>query len=91
MSEKAKAELTVIDKTINASVEQVLAIDYIINNYGLEKLELSLQAVALLRIANPEAPLSELQKLYPKQITRAGLKYKLDKIIAMYKELKGVN
>jgi len=80
-----------LNKTINASVEQVLAIDYIINNYGLEKLELSLQAVALLRIANPEAPLSELQKLYPQQITRAGLKYKLDKIISIYKDLKGIS
>lgn len=80
-----------LNKTISASVEQVLAIDYIINNYGLEKLELSLQAVALLRIANPEAPLSELQKLYPKPITRAGLKYKLDKIISIYKDLKGIN
>lgn len=80
-----------LNKTINASVEQVMAIDYIINNYGLEYLELSLQAVALLRIANPEAPLSELQKLYPTQITRAGLKYKLDKIIAIYKDLKGIS
>lgn len=80
-----------LNKTISASVEQVLAIDYIINNYGLEKLELSLQAVALLRIANPEAPLSELQKLYPQPITRAGLKYKLDKIIALYKDLKGIS
>ena len=80
-----------LNKTINASVEQVLAIDYIINHYGLEYLELSLQAVALLRIANPEAPLSELQKLYPQPITRAGLKYKLDKIISIYKELKGIN
>jgi DNA-binding protein WhiA len=80
-----------LNKTINASVEQVMAIDYIINHYGLEYLELSLQAVALLRIANPEAPLSELQKLYPTQITRAGLKYKLDKIISIYKELRGIS
>lgn len=80
-----------LNKTINASVEQVIAIDYIINNYGLEYLELSLQAVALLRIANPEAPLSELQKLYPQPITRAGLKYKLDKIIAIYKDMKGIS
>lgn len=80
-----------LNKTINASVEQVMAIDYIINNYGLEYLELSLQAVALLRISNPEAPLSELQKLYPTKITRAGLKYKLDKIISIYKDLKGIS
>ena len=31
------------------------------------------------------------QKLYPTQITRAGLKYKLDKIISIYKDLKGIS
>ncbi|MBQ7797872.1 MAG: DNA-binding protein WhiA [Clostridia bacterium] len=80
-----------LNKTINASMEQVKAIDYIINNYGLEYLDVGLQDVALLRLSNPDSTLSELQKLYPTGITRAGLKYKLDKIIAIYKDLKGIN
>ena len=80
-----------LNKTINASVEQVKAIDYIISNFGLEYLDLNLQEVALLRLSNPDSTLSELQKLYSTTITRAGLKYKLDKIIAIYKELKGVS
>lgn len=77
-----------LNKTINASSEQVRAIDYIINNLGLDYLGESLKEVALLRLANPEATLSELQQLYPTQITRAGLKYKLDKILGIYKDEK---
>lgn len=78
-----------LNKTINASTEQVKAIDYIISNYGLEYLDLNLQEIALLRLSNPESTLSELQTLYPVPITRAGLKYKLDKILGIYKDLRG--
>lgn len=78
-----------LNKTISASTEQVKAIDYIISNYGLEYLGLGLQEVALLRLSNPDSTLSELQQLYSTQITRAGLKYKLDKILAIYKDLRG--
>ena len=78
-----------LNKTINASTQQVKAIDYIINHFGLDYLDFSLRDVALLRLSNPDSTLSELQKLYPTQITRAGLKYKLDKILAIYKDLKG--
>lgn len=79
-----------LNKTINASSEQVRAINHIIQTYGLEYLDENLREVALLRLANPDSTLSELQKLYPTSITRAGLKYKLDKIISIYKELKGI-
>ena len=77
-----------LNKTINASTEQVKAIDYIITNFGLDYLDDNLQEVALLRLSNPESTLSELQQLYSTQITRAGLKYKLDKILGIYRELK---
>ncbi len=76
-----------LNKTINASREQVKAIDYIIKNYGIDYLEESLQEVALLRLANEEITLSEMVELYSQPITRAGLKYKLDKIIKIYKSL----
>ncbi len=76
-----------LNKTLTASGEQVRAIDYIINRFGLDYLDISLQEVALLRLSNPESTLSELQKLYTTQITRAGLKYKLDKIVGIYKGL----
>lgn len=76
-----------LNKTINASREQVKAIDYIIKNYGVGFLDDSLQEVALLRLANEDITLNEMVTLYSQPITRAGLKYKLDKIIKIYKSL----
>lgn len=76
-----------LNKTLTASREQVKAIDYIIQNYGIEYLDESLQETALLRLGNPEITLNEMQSLYSVPITRAGLKYKLDKIINIYNKL----
>jgi len=76
-----------LNKTLNASREQVKAIDYIIKNYGIDYLDESLQETALLRLANEDITLNEMQKLYSTKISRAGLKYKLDKIISIYKSL----
>lgn len=77
-----------LNKTITASSEQVHAIDYIIQTFGLDYLDENLREVALLRLSNPESTLSELQTLYSVPITRSGLKYKLDKILGIYKQLK---
>lgn len=77
-----------LNKTITASTEQVRAINYILQTFGLDYLDKNLHEVALLRLSNPDSTLSELQKLYPTQITRAGLKYKLDKILSIYKNIK---
>ena len=77
-----------LNKTLNASREQVKAIDFIVKNYGIDYLDETLQETALLRLANPEITLNEMQSLYSQSISRAGLKYKLDKIIAIYKKLK---
>ena len=76
-----------LNKTLTASREQVKAIDYIIKNYGIDYLDESLQETALLRLANEDITLNEMQKLYSTKISRAGLKYKLDKIISIYKSL----
>ena len=76
-----------LNKTLTASREQVKAIDFIIKNYGIDYLDESLQETALLRLGNPEITLNEMQSLYSVPITRAGLKYKLDKIISIYNKL----
>ena len=78
-----------LDKTINASNEQLTAINYIINNYSLDYLDENLKEVALARIANPDVSLNDLRIILNNKISRAGIKYRLDKIINMYKKLKG--
>ena len=78
-----------LDKTLNASAEQLNAINYIVDNYSIDYLDANLREVALARIANPDVSLNELKTLLGNTISRAGIKYRLDKIIEIYKKLKG--
>ena len=76
-----------LDKTLNSSSQQMEAISYLFENDLLDNLDENLKEIALLRLANPDVSLSELKTLYGKPISRAGLKYRLDKIIEIYKKL----
>lgn len=78
-----------LDKTLNASNEQLIAINYIMNNYSIDYLDENLKEVALARLANPDISLNELRIVLNNQLSRAGIKYRLDKIIEIYKKLKG--
>ncbi len=78
-----------LDKTLNASQIQLNAINYIINNYSIDYFDENLREVALVRIANPDVSLNELRMLLGNNISRAGIKYRLDKIIELYNKLKG--
>ena len=78
-----------LNKTIDASSIQLNAINYIINNYSLDILDENLKEVALARIANPDVSLNDLKTILNNKISRAGIKYRLDKIITLYQKLKG--
>lgn len=80
-----------LEKTISKSVEQIEAINYIIEHHSIDYLSESLKEVALARICNPDVSLSDLKTLLNNKISRAGIKYRLDKIIELYKKLKGEN
>ncbi|MBQ8615771.1 MAG: DNA-binding protein WhiA [Clostridia bacterium] len=80
-----------LDKTLDASAEQLKAINYIVDNYSIDYLSENLREVALMRIANPDVSLNELRTLMNNKISRAGIKYRLDKIIDIYNKLKGEN
>lgn len=77
-----------LDKTLSASQTQLDAINYIVDNYSIDYLEENLRVVALARIANPDVSLQELRTLLGNNISRAGIKYRLDKIIEIYNKLK---
>jgi len=78
-----------LDKTLSASGIQMQAINYIVDNYSIDYLDENLREVALVRIANPDVSLNDLKLLLNNKISRAGIKYRLDKIIEIYKKLKG--
>ena len=70
-----------INKTVEASLKQVNAINTIINTIGLDSLPDDLQEVAVLRLANQEESLDELLKLSTIQLTRSGLNHRFRKIL----------
>ena len=78
-----------LDKTIKTSNLQLTAINYIIDNYSIDYFDDNLKEVALARIANPDISLGDLKAVLNNKLSRAGIKYRLDKIIEMYTKLKG--
>ena len=76
-----------LDKTVNASLKQVKAIEIIQNTIGLENLPETLCETALLRLGNPEASLNDLLSLMETKISKGALAQRFDKIIKLANEL----
>ncbi len=76
-----------IDKTVQASLMQVRAIEKIEETIGIGGLPSSLQEVAMLRLENKESSLSDLVLLSGNSLTKSGLNYKLKKIIEIAENL----
>lgn len=70
-----------LNKTINAAVSQIEAIEYLQKTNQLEKLEDSLKEVAKLRLENPNASLVELGQLLENPIGKSGVNYRLKRLI----------
>lgn len=77
-----------ISKTVEASISQRMAIEYLEKTGRLEAMPEQLQAAAKLRKDNPDASLQELCRLSPEPITVSGLNHRLRRIIEIYEENK---
>ncbi len=77
-----------ISRTVEASLKQRTAIEYLEKKGRLEALPEKLYSVAVLRKENPELSLKELAKVSPFAITPSGLNHRLNKILEIYEELK---
>ena len=75
-----------LNKTLNASIEQINAIKKLQNNKKFNKLDNNLKEIANLRLQNPDIPLSELGKLLKKPVGKSGVNYRLKKIIEIANE-----
>ena len=76
-----------INKTVEASMKQVSAIEKIISKMGLENLPDDLQTVALLRLANTEESLDELLKLSRLPFTKSALNHRFKKLLKIAESL----
>lgn len=70
-----------LNKTINASIEQIEAIKKLQKEGKFNKLDENLREIALLRIENPDMPLSQLGKMLKTPVGKSGVNYRLKKII----------
>ena len=76
-----------LNKTINASIQQIDAIKKLQEKNKFNKLDDNLKEIALLRLENPDMPLSELGKLLKNPVGKSGVNYRLKKIIEIENEI----
>jgi len=77
-----------LNKTINASIEQIAAIEKLKKTAQFNKLDENLKEIALLRLQNPNMSLIELGNLLNKPLGKSGVNYRLKKIIEIAKDIK---
>ena len=75
-----------LNKTINASIEQIEAIKKLKFNKKFEKLDDSLKEIAELRLKNPNASLIELGKMLKQPVGKSGVNYRFKKIMEIANE-----
>lgn len=78
-----------LNKTINASIEQIAAIRKLQENGEFKKLDDNLKEIALLRLENPDMSLIELGKKLKVPIGKSGVNYRLRKIMEIANGLVG--
>jgi len=76
-----------IDKSVNAALEQLKAIEVIKQTIGIESLPESLQEVALARLANPEGSLNEIKDVLEVKVSKGAVSQRFKKIIEIAKEI----
>ncbi len=75
-----------LNKTINASIEQIEAINKLKQNGKFNKLSDSLKEIANLRLENPDISLADLGKKLDKPLGKSGVNYRLKKIMEIANE-----
>ena len=76
-----------MNKTMNASIEQIEIIRKLKQNGKFEKLEEPLKEIAELRLQNPSASLIELGKMLKTPIGKSGVNYRLKRIIKIAEDI----
>lgn len=70
-----------LNKTMNAAIEQIEAIQKLQRENKFNMLDENLKEIAILRLENPDMPLVELGKKLKNPIGKSGVNYRLKKII----------
>ena len=74
-----------LNKTLNASIEQIAAIKKLQKTGEFNKLNANLKEIAKLRLEKPDMSLTDLGKILKEPIGKSGVNYRLKKIIELAK------
>ena len=88
VNRKVNCEAANLNKTANASLEQVRDIEYISEYYGLESLPENLKQAARLRLEKPDASLTELGKLMDPPVSKSGVNHRFKKLKALADQMR---
>lgn len=77
-----------LNKTIEASVLQIQAINLIKSKRKFEELPENLKEIAEIRLKNPDANLVELGEMLDTPISKSGVNHRLNKLLEIAKELE---
>lgn len=91
VNRQVNCETANINKTVSAAVKQAEDIHYIQRTVGLSSLSDSLQEMARLRLAYPEAALKELGGMLTPPVGKSGVNHRLRKISSFAEELREGN
>lgn len=76
-----------LNKTMNASIEQIEAINKLKKNKKFEQLEENLKEIAEIRLKNPNANLVQIGQMLREPLGKSGVNYRLKKIVDLAKNI----
>ena len=88
INRQVNCETANLNKTVEAALIQIEAINKIIDDGKFDELPNNLKEIARLRLENEDLSLNELGKLLNKPIGRSGVNHRLTKIIKIANEIK---
>jgi len=88
VNRRVNCETANLNKIVDASLEQVNDIKYIISKNKFEKLTPEMKAVAQARLEHPEESLKDLGKYLDEPIGKSGINYRLKKIHEFAEDLR---
>lgn len=88
VNRRVNCETANISKTVSAAVKQIEDIIYIRDTVGFSELTDGLKEIARLRLAYPEASLTELGKLLSTPVGKSGVNHRLRKLSLLADELR---
>ncbi|MFV0465217.1 MAG: DNA-binding protein WhiA [Lachnospiraceae bacterium] len=83
VNRQVNCETANISKTVNASIRQIEAIEFLRDRAGLESLADNLREIALIRLEQPDMPLKELGELLDPKVGKSGVNHRLRKIVEL--------